>query len=52
MTESQSPANWAAILGRWAFAGKKVTYLGPDDDRPESTPIGICVTNIQLVEGR
>jgi len=52
MSQSQRPSNWAAIFGKWSFNGDQVTYLGPDDDRPESSPVGLCVTDVQLREGK
>src|SRR5437660_4726229 len=48
---TESPANWAAIFGRWSFSGEQITFLGPDMPDP-ALPLGICVTNIQLTEGR
>jgi hypothetical protein len=51
MTEPQNPTNWAAIFGRWSFSGEQVTYLGPDE-LALALPLGICITNIQLTEGK
>src|SRR6266496_3403012 len=43
-----SVSNWAAIVGRWKFEGKRATYEGPQ--RPE-WPFGLCVSNIRFLEG-
>lgn len=48
----QSMTNWAAIIGRWSFSGRNATYLGPDDRSELIMPVGICVTNFQLTEGK
>lgn len=50
MAESQKPVNWAAISGRWSVTGEQVAYIGPDQSSPN--PIGICVTSIELAEGK
>ena len=53
MNEPEKPTNWAALAGRWSFSGQNATYLGPDLERTGlAIPIGICVTNFQLTEGK
>jgi hypothetical protein len=52
MTEPQTPTNWAAIFWPLVFSGEQVTYLGPDDQHLGVVPFGICVTNVQLTEGK
>ncbi len=61
-----SPANWAALIGAWAFDGKSARYLGPAGTRrnghsdatttasheaPLGSPYGIAVGDIRLTDG-
>jgi len=50
MAETLNPTNWAAIAGRWSITANQVVYLGPDEGAP--SPLGICVTNIEIKGGR
>jgi hypothetical protein len=53
VSEPANITNWAAIVGRWSFSGQQATYLGPKVQNPAAgIPVGICVTNFQLTEGK